>query len=243
VRRFVVSAVVAAVALSACSDSAGQGIYVSTAASLTDAFGEIEVAFESANPDVDVVLNIAGSSTLREQMLEGAPIDVFASANPANMEAVAGLLARPAETFARNRLQLAVPAANPGGVAGLVDLAREDLLVGLCAPQVPCGSLARVILEAAQVTPVVDTNEFDVRSLLVKLEEASLDVGMVYATDVAATADVIGFDIPEEFDRTVEYPIGVLAASGQRAAADRFVAFVLSAEGQDILSRYAFESP
>ena len=137
-------------------------LLVSAAASLTDAFSEIESAFEADNPDVDVVLNLAGSSALREQILEGAPADVFASANMANMQQLeqAGHLTGSPAIFARNRLQIAVPPGNPGGVTGLEDFSREELFIGLCAEPVPCGQLAREVLSEAGVTAAVDTANY-----------------------------------------------------------------------------------
>ena len=105
------------------------------AASLTDAFTSIGDAFQAAHPDVDVTFNFAGSSALREQILAGAPADVFASANTSNMDQVvtAGAAADP-QPFVANVLEIAVPAGNPGCVEGLDDFADADLLIGLCAP-------------------------------------------------------------------------------------------------------------
>ena len=169
----------------ACSGSSVEGeLLVSAAASLTDAFAEIESAFEEANPDVDVVLNLGSSSALREQILEGAPADVFASANTSNMDQVAeaGELSGEAEIFATNSLQIAVPTGNPGGVTGLEDFAREELLIGLCAEDVPCGDFGRQALAKAGVIPSIDTNEPDVRALLTKIEAGELDAGITYVT-------------------------------------------------------------
>ena len=135
---------------SPASDPAGE-VLVSAAASLTDAFADIEAAFEAAHPKVDVILNLGGSSSLREQILEGAPVDVFASANASNVARVVdeGLVVGTPQVFARNLLQIAVPSGNPAGIADLEDLAREDLLIGLCAEAVPCGAFARQALENA----------------------------------------------------------------------------------------------
>ena len=128
-------------------------LLVSAAASLTDAFAEVESAFEAANHGVDVVLNLGSSSSLREQIIEGAPADVFASANTSNMDQVAeaGEVEGGAEIFVLNELQIAVPLGNPAGVAGLDDFASEALLIGLCAEEVPCGSFGREALEKAGV--------------------------------------------------------------------------------------------
>ena len=142
------------VSLAACGDDGvgvtGDGepegtVLVFAAASLTDAFAEIEVAFEAAHPGVDVMVNTAGSSALREQILEGAPADVFASANRPNIDQLmaAGEVAGEVEVLATNSLQIVVPAGNPGGVTGVQDLARPELLIGLCAEGVPCGASFR----------------------------------------------------------------------------------------------------
>ena len=229
----------------ACGLGVEGELRVSAAASLTDAFAEVESAFEAANPDVDVVLNLGSSSSLRVQILEGAPADVFASANLSNMDqVVAAAEAEGGEIFVTNLLQIAVPAGNPAGVSGLQDFANEELLIGLCVEDVPCGDFGRQALENAGVTPAIDTNEPDVRALLTKIEAGELDAGIVYVTDVlSAPGAVEGVDIPEEFNVVAEYPIAALVNAPNRAAAAAFVEFVLSGEGQAILARYGFESP
>lgn len=217
---------------------------VSTASSLTDAFADIEQAFEAANPGVDILLNIAGSSLLREQILGGAPVDVFASANPTVMQTVidAGL-ADGSATFAGNRLQIGVPSGNPADVAGIEDFADETLLIGLCAEVVPCGALARDILLDAGIEPAIDTSEPDVRSLLTKLEAGELDAGIVYVTDVIASEEVIGIEIPDALDPVTEYLIAVVADAPNPTGAGDFVAFVLSPEGRQILTAHGFTAP
>lgn len=221
-------------------------LLVSAAASLTDAFVEIRSSFEAAHPELEVVLNFAGSSTLREQVLEGAPVDVFASANSANMDqlAAAGQLSGEPTVFARNRLQIAVPAGNPAGVGGLQDFANPRLLIGLCAEPVPCGEFARRALAKFGITPQVDSDEPDVRALLTKLEAGELDAGIVYATDVLSNGGKLdGLDIPSEFNVVVEYPIAVLTHAPNPSAAADFVAFVLSEPGQEILASFGFAAP
>jgi molybdate transport system substrate-binding protein len=220
-------------------------LLVSAAASLTDAFGEIETAFEDANIGVDVVLNLGASSALREQILEGAPADVFASANSSNMDQVveAGEAADP-EVFVTNALQIAVPAGNPGGVTGLEDFADEELLIGLCEEGVPCGDFGREALANAGVTPSIDTNEPDVRALLTKVEAGELDAGIVYVTDVMSTDGAVeGVDIPSEDNVTASYPIAALSNAPNPDAAAAFVAYVLSDEGRAILESYGFSTP
>lgn len=221
-------------------------VLVSAAASLTDAFAEVEAAFEAATPGVDVVLNLGPSSGLREQIVEGAPVDVFASANTSTMDQVAeaGEVAGEAEIFVTNRLQIAVPAGNPAGVTGLEDFGRDELLIGLCAEQVPCGDFAREALSNAGVTPAIDTNETDVRALLTKIEMGEIDAGITYVTDVASTDGAVdGVDITDDRNVVADYRIAVLAGAPNPEAASAFVDFVLSADGQAILAEYGFSSP
>lgn len=221
-------------------------VLVSAAASLTDAFGDIAAAFEAAFPDVDVVLNAAGSSTLREQILAGAPADVFASADVRDLDrlAEAGLVAGDGEIFARNELTIAVPAGNPGEVTGLADFAEPGLFVGLCAEQVPCGRLARDVLERAGVTPSLDTAEPDVRALLTKVASGDLDLAMTYVTDLAAAGESVQpVAIPAHVNVSVPYPIAVLDDAGNPGAASAFVEFVLSGDGQAILRDHGFGAP
>ena len=248
-RAITVGLAVGALVLAACSgtgDTTGDEVLVSAASSLTEAFAEIETAFESENPEIDVVLNIGGSSGLREQILAGAPADVFASANTSNMDRVVagGDVEGDPAIFARNRLEIAVPTGNPGGVTGLADFARDELLIGLCAEDVPCGGYGRQVLEKTDVVPSVDTEEPNVRALLTKIEAGELDAGIVYVTDVVSTGgDVDGIEIPDDDNVYAEYPIAVLtdAPNGDEAAA--FVAFVLSDEGRSILTDHGFALP
>jgi molybdate transport system substrate-binding protein len=231
----------------ACSGSSVEGeLLVSAAASLTDAFAEMESAFEDANPDLDVVLNLGSSSALREQILEGAPADVFASADTSNMDQVAEAaeISGEAEIFVTNSLQIAVPTGNPAEVTGLEDFAREELLIGLCAEDVPCGDFGRQALAKAGVIPSIDTNEPDVRALLTKIEAGELDAGITYLTDVlSASGRVEGLEIPAEMNIVAEYPIATLAGAPNPDAAVVWVEFVLSEEGQAILTSYGFTSP
>lgn len=220
-------------------------IVVFAAASLTDAFEEVATAFEDANPGTSVELNFAASSALREQIIEGAPADVFASANGSNMEAVveAGE-ADDSEVFVQNQLEIAVPAGNEAGVTGLDDFARDELLIGLCAEEVPCGEFGREALANAGVTPAIDTNEPDVRALLAKVESGDLDAGLVYRTDVLAAGDAVeGIEVPAEDNVLAAYPIAALNRSEALDVAEAFVAFVLSGEGQEILASYGFDGP
>jgi len=230
-------------AVAGCSSSGADPLLVSAAASLTDAMNEMAEAYESAS-GTEVVLNFAGSSSLREQILAGAAVDVYASADISNMDplASAGLVAK-YRIFATNRLQIAVPIDNPAEVTGLEDLANPALFVGLCALEVPCGSYGMEAFAIAGVVPSVDTYETDVRALLTKVREGELDAGLVYATDVASDALVTGVDVPEEHNVLVSYPIAAISTSANPEAATGFLEFALSGAGRAVLSRYGFSIP
>jgi molybdate transport system substrate-binding protein len=238
--------VLLAVTAAGCASSGGSRVLVSAAASLTDVFATIESSFEDIHPETDIVLNLAGSSTLREQILEGSPADVYASANKANMDQIvaAGRVAGDPVVFASNRLQIAVPAGNPAGIGGLADFGRDELLIGLCAPDVPCGSFAAEALANAGVVPAVDTYEPNVRALLTKVELGELDAAIVYATDVvSARGTVDGIEIPADQNVQADYWIAVLADAPNPAGARAFVDFVLSGDGRRILASFGFGTP
>jgi len=233
--------------LAACGESGPHGeVLVSTAASLTDAFSALEVAFEAADPTVNIILNVGGSSALSEQILAGVPADVFASADVSNMDRVfaSGDVDGEARIFAGNRLEIAVPADNPAGVAGLEDFDRPELLIGLCAVGVPCGDYSRQALANAGVDPSVDTNEPNVRALLTKIEAGELDAGIVYETDILTLEGrVEGIAIPDRDNVPAAYPIAVLSEAPNPDGAAAFMAFVLSDEGRSILAGYGFVAP
>jgi molybdate transport system substrate-binding protein len=148
------------------------------------------------------------------------------------------------QDFATNLLEIVVPAGNEAGVAGLADFADADLLIGLCAEEVPCGDFGREALANAEVTPSIDTNEPDVRALLTKIEAGELDAGIVYVTDVLSAGDAVeGVEIPADDNVTATYPLSTLTDAGNTEVADAFVEFVLSDEGQEILASYGFDSP
>jgi molybdate transport system substrate-binding protein len=217
-------------------------VTVFAASSLTDAFTALGTAFEAAHAGARVTFNFGASSSLREQILGGAPADVFASANQASVDKViAAGDATTSSVFATNALEIATPPSNPGKVTGLGDFAEPNLLIGLCAEEVPCGQFGRQALAAAGVTPSVDTNAADARSLLTQIESGDLDAGLVYATDVqAAGKHVRGIEIPAAQNVRADYPITVLTTSTATRVAEAFVAFVASDAGQRILVSYGF---
>jgi molybdate transport system substrate-binding protein len=219
---------------------------VFAAASLTDAFTELGDAFGAEHPGVTVSFSFGGSSGLAQQIVAGAPADVFAAASPQTMATVvdAGRSASEPQVFARNVLQIAVPAGNPGGVTELADLADPDLTVALCAEQVPCGAAAVELLSAAGVTAAPDTLEQDVRAALSKVRLGEVDAALVYRTDVLSAGDEVeGIEVPGADVAANDYPVTVVAGSADAAAARAFVDLVLSAQGREALDDAGFERP
>ena len=227
------------------SDDVTGTVTVFAAASLTGAFTEIGEQFEADHPGVTVVFSFGASSGLAQQVVAGAPADVFAAASPATMQVVtdAGDAADP-QVFVRNRLQIAVPPDNPGGVTGLADFGRSELTLALCAEEVPCGAAAAKVFTATGIQPAPDTLEQDVKAALSKVVLGEVDAALVYRTDVlAAGTDVRGLSFPEADQAVNDYPLVALSGAPNPAAADAFVAHVLSDEGQQVLADAGFDRP
>ncbi|WP_222264554.1 molybdate ABC transporter substrate-binding protein [Modestobacter marinus] len=221
-------------------------VTVFAAASLTDVFTDLGAALEDQQPGLRVQFSFAGSSALAAQLAQGAPADVFASADQAQMAVVtgAGLTEGEPAVFARNELEIAVPAGNPGGVTGLADFADPDLTLAVCAPSVPCGAAAGAVFAAAGITARPDTEEEDVRAALTKVQLGEVDAALVYATDVRAAGDAVeGIPFPESARKLNEYPICTLAAAPNPAGAQAFVDLVRSAAGQRALADAGFRTP
>lgn len=234
-----VAVAVLAIGLVACSPSdEPTTITVSAAASLTDAARDLVDEFTATHPGVRVELNLGGSATLVEQLVRGAPVDVLATADAATMDRAvdAGVVAGPVP-FATNELVVAAPAAR--GRPSVDDLADGALLVGLCAPQVPCGAAAAVALADLGVQPRPDTEDGDVRTLLARLTAAELDVGVVYATDALAAGDALATTpLPSAITTLL-----VATTPGAPRAADDLVDLLRSPAGQAILREHGFGPP
>jgi len=248
-RWVIVLAVLAPAAVSGCGSggSAGGGggeVTVFAAASLTETFTELGEIFEAEHPGTTVRFNFGSSATLAQQIVQGAPADVFAAANPATIKTVTDAsLADAPTTFARNRLQIAVPKDNPAKVDELKDLADPKVKVALCAEQVPCGAAARKILDAAGLTVTPVTLEQDVKATLTKVALGEVDAALVYRTDVLAAAGrVTGIPFPEADEAVNDYPIAVLTTAPSADQARRFVDLVLSQRGKDVLTKAGFEA-
>lgn len=234
-------------AVSGCaSDSATDEdvtLTVYAAASLAEAFEDIGAAFEADHDDVEVELNFGGSSDLVTQIVEGAPADVFASADDANMDKLldAGLHGRQPQDFAANTLEIVTPPDNPAGIEEFRDLAGDGVNLVVCAPEVPCGSAAVRAAEIAGVTLHPVSEEQSVTDVLAKVRSGEADAGLVYRTDVAAAGDaVLGIGFPESAEVVNAYPITTIEDSDHSALAGEFVDLVLSDTGQSIMAEAGF---
>jgi molybdate transport system substrate-binding protein len=227
--------------------SGGAGLHgsitVLAAASLKESFTAIGKAFETANPGVTVTFSFGASSTLVQQITQGAPADVFASASEKNMQQVVDAKAAADPTpFAKNVLEIAVPTDNPAKIAALQDLAGPGVKVALCQPQVPCGDLAQKVLARAKVTVQPATLEADVKATLTKVQLGEVDAGLVYVTDVKAAGDkVTGVQIPADVNESTTYPIAALSGSENADLAKAFVQYVLSGAAEAELTEAGFE--
>jgi molybdate transport system substrate-binding protein len=219
---------------------------ISAAASLQGAFTKMAAAFEDAHPQVSVSINFGASSTLARQIVDGAPVDVFASADQANMTKVADaeLLSDIPTIFATNSLEIIVRKGNPSGIGSLADLAETGLIYVTCAPEVPIGRYAAESLLEAGVTVNPASFEPDVKGIVTKVSSGEADAGIVYRTDVLAAGDTAaGVAIPDQFDVRATYPQAVLTGSPNETAAIAWMSFVAGAEGQAILRAYGFGQP
>ncbi|MDO5726296.1 MAG: molybdate ABC transporter substrate-binding protein [Bowdeniella nasicola] len=225
------------------SDQGGEKteLTVFAAASLNKAFSDIAAEFEQDNPNVSVNFSFEGSSTLVDQMAEGAPADVFASADEKNMtRASQEELVGESQEFATNVLTLIVPAGNPAKITGLDD-SLDDARLVVCAPGVPCGNATETLADnlGIELNPVSEEQKVtDVRG---KVEAGEADAGLVYTTDAKAAGDAVEvIEVPGADEVVNRYPIAVTKTGADNAAAQAFVTWVLSERGQEILASYGF---
>jgi molybdate transport system substrate-binding protein len=235
----------------ASSPSAPQvsgSLTVLAAASLTDAFTKIGDDLHRKYPGIASTFSFAGSPTLVTQIQQGAPADIFASADQANMQKVVsgGFASGTPSVFAHNKLEIAVQAGNPRHIASVNDLANSAIKVVVCAPGVPCGTYSTTTFGKAGITVKPVSQEPDVKSVLAKVALGEADAGVVYVTDVKAArtsgSQVDGVVIPDNLNTTAEYPIAELRTTQSDAAAKVFVDYVLSDEGQKTLEGFGFMS-
>ena len=260
-RPFTVMSTVAALLLaSACGGVAAQpassqsgpqisgSLTVLAAASLTDAFTVIGDQVHRKYPGISTTFSFAGSPSLVTQIQQGAPADIFASADEANMQKVTsgGFASGTPSVFAHNKLEIAVQAGNPKHITGVTDLSNPSIKVVVCAPGVPCGTYSTSTFNKAGITVKPVSQESDVKSVLTKVALGEADAGIVYVTDVKAVrtsgSQVDGVTIPDDLNTTAEYPIAELKTTQSDPAAQAFVDFVLGLDGQATLARFGFES-
>jgi molybdate transport system substrate-binding protein len=231
-------------------------LVIFAAASLTDAFEEIGEQFGAANGGATVTFNFAGSDQLATQINEGAPADVFASANRTQMNNViktGEVISGTERAFVRNRLVVVFPKDNPGGLTALKDLAKPGLKIVLANKSVPVGAYSLDFLGkasnlpeyTAEFSPTVMVNvvsyEENVRAVLSKITLGEADAGIVYTTDAAAITDEIGtLEIPDDLNTIATYPIAATANAKNPELAQKFVEYVLGPEGQQVLVKYGF---
>jgi molybdate transport system substrate-binding protein len=232
---------------SASTSAAGGGkLIVFAAASLKKSFTDIGEQFKTDNPGSDVEFSFAGSSDLVTQLTQGAPADVFASADTKNMDkaAQADLLSGQPVNFASNTLTIVTAPGNPKKIASFADLAKPDVTTVVCAPQVPCGSATQTVEKALNVTLNPVSEESQVTDVLGKVTSGQADAGLVYVTDAQGAGDkVTAVAFPESAKAVNTYPIAVLKQSKNPELAQKFVDAVTGEAGQKVLSAAGFAKP
>ena len=226
------------------------------AASLTDAFTEIGEKFETANPGVTITFNFAGSQALRTQIEEGAPADIFASANRTEMDTLAAgsfVKQGASQVFLNNKLIVILPADNPAALENLEDLARPGIKLVFAAEEVPVGKYTRQALDQMsgrfgsdfkdKARANIVSNEDNVKQVVAKVQLGEADAGIVYTSDAVAVPELKTIDIPMELNVIAEYPIAPLTKSANVDLATVFINYVLSSDGQTILQKWGFAPP
>ena len=254
-----VLSLVATLALAGCGSDDAQGsgsgggsaketgtLNVLAAASLTETFTTLAKDFEADHPGVDVKLAFDSSATLAEQVTQGAPADVLATADEETMQTVVdadGTEGDPA-VFATNHLQLVVPPDNPAGITEFADIAKPGVKYVVCVDTAPCGKLAVKVLDASGITAEPASEEVDVKAVLSKVELDEADAGLVYATDAVAGGDKVkAVDIPTSDENLNTYPIAALSDAKKPQLAHDWVDLVTGPEGQRVLADAGFGKP
>jgi molybdate transport system substrate-binding protein len=225
--------------------AAPQTLTVSAAASLTEVYQQLAQQFQAANPGTTVRFNFGGSDQLAQQVVQGAPADVLATASSTTMQTAvqAGKIQGDPIIYATNKLQIAVAPDNPEQIAQLADLDKPGVTSVVCAPAVPCGAAAVAAEKAANVTLKPVSEEQDVKGVLTRVETGNADGGLVYVTDVkSAQGKVAGVDFPQATAQgvTQSYPIGVVVGSPNAQLAQSWVSFVTGPQGKAALQRAGF---
>lgn len=249
--KSLVAALSLAALVTGCSSQVPEGappaeLTVFAAASLKTTFTELGSRFETEHPGTEVTFNFAGSSDLVAQLAQGAPADVFASADTSNMTkaADAGVVAGAPVNFASNTLTIVTPPGNPKGIASFADLARPGTQVVVCAPQVPCGSATEKAERSAGVALSPVSEESAVTDVLGKITSGQADAGLVYVTDAVAAGDKVrAVAFPASAAAVNTYPIAVLTDASDPQAAQAFVDLVTGPAGRDVLTAAGFAAP
>ncbi|WP_426979470.1 molybdate ABC transporter substrate-binding protein [Pseudarthrobacter sp. O4] len=240
------AAVLAGCAAPAGDGGAGKTLTVFAAASLKAPFTAIAAAFEAKNPGTKITFSFAGSSDLATQLTQGAPADVFASADAKNMAKLsdASLVEGAPEDFATNMLAIAVPPANPASVSSFADLARPGVKVVICASQVPCGAATKTAEKETGITLKPISEESSVTDVLGKVTSGEADAGLVYVTDVRTAGDKVReVPFPEAATAVNTYPIAAVRTSKNKELAAAFIATVTGPEGKKVLGDAGFGTP
>jgi len=246
---------VSSIILGACGgiSSTPHTLTVYAAASLTDAFTEIGKAFGTEHPGTTVVFNFGGSQNLRTQIEQGAPADVFASANTREMDTLVTknfVEADMPQIFLANQLIVILPKDNPAGITSLEDLSKPNLKLVLAAEEVPAGRYARQVLDNLnsmfgadykdKVLANAASNEDNIRQAVTKVQLGEADASIVYVSDAVAVSQLRQIEIPVDVNVLAEYPIAPLVESTNAELAKDFIAYVLSPAGQTILKKWGF---
>jgi molybdate transport system substrate-binding protein len=256
-KRLIYFVALLSLTLAACglsvNNSESQTLTIYAAASLTDAFTEIGEAFKVSHPGISVAFNFGGSQNLRTQIEQGATVDVFASANTKEIDAlVAGNLVASgtSKIFLTNQLVVILPKEDIADIASLEDLATPGLKLVLAAEEVPAGRYARQILENLNdlygtdykdsVLANVVSNEDNIRQAVTKVQLGEADASIVYISDAVAVPELQRINIPAEMNVIAEYPIAALAGTSNLDLANQFIDYVLSPDGQATLKKWGF---
>jgi len=232
-----------AVSMVACGTAASSAALPSPTSLTVFAAASLQPAFDTigrqlkAQQNITTTFSYAGTQTITAQLQQGAPADVFASADTAHMTTIqhAGLIAGSPRIFAHNRLEIAVEHGNPKGIHTLVDLSRAGLVVVLADPSVPAGKYAAQALAMAHVTVHPASLEPQVTGVLSKVALGEADAGIVYVSDIVTSGKVDGVAIPDDQNVIADYPIAALGAAQNPDGAQAFINYVLSAGGQAVL--------
>ena len=249
-RRVPIFAVIPLIFLAACSSSSESQqqttLNVYAASSLATPFAYAGLAYEKEHPGVKVQFNLGASSDLARFVQEGAPADVFASADITNMNKVESqdLLDSQSLIFATTYLEIIVEKGNPLNISSLQDLTDPDLIFVTTNPEVPIGKYTAEVLEKAGVSVTPDSFESNVKGIMLKVASGEADAGIVYHSEVIASdGQVEGIKIPTEFNIVAKYPIGIIKNSENKEQAQEFIDFLLSPQGQALLAQYGFKTP